>query len=607
MHDNNLVVGEKRSCPDDGFTNDTKHGSDENSLAKRVKIGMEANDQLRMHDENVIGEVKTPQIIVPHDSNKRLAVPDHHNSPISASILSQRISLNTEMYEVPKRNNLSHQPLGLEFRKPLVMNNFDCQEKNDSVRRFTHAQQGQQEQGIVKTPLNDYVAFDSGEETFIVEAYEVLSNPDTMSLFTVMTAIFFINISTTYLFLLLIFTRHWKVTFADESHSVTNQLQKTILFNLVATFVFLKIIRPRSLIEFPRNHKNVIPPAYYTKDSNGNQCNMKLSNMTLRQFLRHPEGFHLALAPAFFGFYAYFGALITLNESVLTKEETEDGKSLLSRGFKNKLGGDPLLKSVSGASAGAMAAILLASGLNPRDSTTVAGTIKLSDFADFPGIGGLFRGDLFEKLMMRQLQCSSPNLITDVAGALDQKLQLEHGCIPVAVSVFDLLTMRGKILTRGCMSKAARASATFPLLFQPCYWDVDTQGGCVMDEEGYFDNNQRYLLIDGGVRDRLGLAGLGALRHNESRKRVVNISVGTMGSSGCLGPTMMPKGVNASKVVSISIENTPLCGPWSMLNGPRAAEAARKAMKDVLDARMYVGREEGHYIVRVDSKSFIPM
>jgi len=38
--------------------------------------------------------------------------------------------------------------------------------------------------------------------------------------------------------------------------------------------------------------------------------------ITLREYLTHPDGFHLAMAPAFFGFYAYFGALITLDEEV---------------------------------------------------------------------------------------------------------------------------------------------------------------------------------------------------------------------------------------------------------------------------------------------------
>jgi predicted acylesterase/phospholipase RssA len=44
---------------------------------------------------------------------------------------------------------------------------------------------------------------------------------------------------------------------------------------------------------------------------------------------------------------------------------------------------------------------------------------------------------------------------------------LEDNPIPVAVSAFDLQTMSTPILTSGSMARSARASATFPGLFQP--------------------------------------------------------------------------------------------------------------------------------------------
>ena len=68
----------------------------------------------------------------------------------------------------------------------------------------------------------------------------------------------------------------------------------------------------------------------------------------------------------------------------------------------------------------------------------------------------------------------------------------------------------------------------------------------------------------------------------------------------------MPIGLNARDVVSISIENTPACGPWAMANGPRAVHAAREAIKAVLDLPMYRGEEDGHYVVRIDATAFVP-
>eukprot|EP00978_Attheya_sp_CCMP212_P026360 scaffold86532_cov32-Attheya_sp.AAC.1 len=54
------------------------------------------------------------------------------------------------------------------------------------------------------------------------------------------------------------------------------------------------------------------------------------------------------------------------------------------------------------------------------------------------------------------------------------RLALQDGLIPVAVSGFDLWTMRVKLLSQGPMARAARSSACFPGLFQPVpWWDDD--------------------------------------------------------------------------------------------------------------------------------------
>jgi hypothetical protein len=84
------------------------------------------------------------------------------------------------------------------------------------------------------------------------------------------------------------------------------------------------------------------------------------SNLTLREFLLHPDGFHLAMGPAFFGYFAYFGALITLDEAVGVLHYShghDNGEGETSDGDIMEEEKKMLLKSVAGASAGAMAAV----------------------------------------------------------------------------------------------------------------------------------------------------------------------------------------------------------------------------------------------------------
>jgi len=386
------------------------------------------------------------------------------------------------------------------------------------------------------------------------------------------------------------------------------------------------MVTPQPVVQKKRHHPHIIPPSdgEYNGGNSPTKSHRKgrhfgtLSNVTLRQFLSHDDGFHLALAPSFFGFYVYFGALTAFQESVLSEEDMKRGKRLLPinisgdnwEGFRQEQS-DPLLKSVAGASAGAMAAVLLASGIDPRDSAEFASTMTLDKFADFPGLGGAFKGDLFENIMVQRLKHSRSIADVDSGsngtsgsdgnGAASRNLQLQEGLIPVAVTGFDILTMKETVLTRGCMGKAARASATFPGLFQPCHWQVESE------DNGNENESSQHLLIDGGVTDSHGLLGLRELGSEEDNKRIINLVAGKFGGSDeVVGPSQLPTGINASEVVSISIENAPQCGPWAMSNGPKAVEASMNALIGVLDAEMYHGNEEGHYILRIDAEAFIP-
>ena len=312
-----------------------------------------------------------------------------------------------------------------------------------------------------------------------------------------------------------------------------------------------------------------------------------LSTMTLRQFLSDGEGFHLGMAPAFFGFYAYFGALTALNEELLQDED--EGKVVLptkanlSR-YPDDAPPNVLLKSVAGASAGAMAAVFLSAGADPRDAADACLDLTFGEVADYGGFGAALKGYRFEAIMKEKLE------------KIGRTSNFKESVLPVAVSGFDLLSMSGQLLDNGCMAKAARASATFPGLFQPVGWNDED----VDDEAKLLPDN---LLIDGGIRDLFGLNGLSILLPDKP-KRIVNMVVGDFGSL-TPGPLHMPKDVDATEVVSISLLNTPKCGPWAMEMGPIAVEAARKAVSAVLDAPMHMGVDPGHYELHIDASEFV--
>lgn len=329
------------------------------------------------------------------------------------------------------------------------------------------------------------------------------------------------------------------------------------------------------------------------------------NEMTLREFISHADGFHLAMAPAFFGYYAYFGALIALEEGVFSDLATS-GYTVLPRSVKEQsraTKNSSLLKSVSGASAGAMAAVLAASGIKPRTAADFVSTLTFSSFADPPGIGAFLKGNLFESLLLEFL---SQQL--DISGETQQNnlLRLEKARIPVAVTAFDLSTMSGRILTEGCIARGARASATFPGLFQPVLWNEESTNDKKKGLLSYFSNLPP-ILIDGGVTDTSGYIGLSAIAPSKTNnKRVVNLVVGDFHLGKIPGPTIMRShGVQASEVVSISIHNSPKCGPWAMENGPIAVEAVRRAFMAALDNPMHSGNEDGHYILNIDTADFI--
>jgi cyclophilin family peptidyl-prolyl cis-trans isomerase len=323
--------------------------------------------------------------------------------------------------------------------------------------------------------------------------------------------------------------------------------------------------------------------------------------LTLRDILIADDGFHLAMAPAFFGFYGYFGALDAW-ENALLNHSTIENKAVTS----DNLLLSEKVRSVAGASAGAMAAVMLAAGVRPNVAAEFVSNIKLGDFADFPGVLAFFRGNKFERIMHNFL---THHTATGTGNGTQREsisenttsLQLEDTMIPIAVSAFDIQTMQEYILQRGSMARAARASATFPFLFQPVGW-YDTQ------------QQNEYVLVDGGITDSTGMAGLNATirrlddRNSDLKKkdnsvsRVINLCIGAFGiTSPLLGPSSLP---GQPDVISISIQNLPQPGPWAMSLGPKATEAARKAMVASLDVQLFPREEENHYELHIDASKF---
>jgi Patatin-like phospholipase len=325
----------------------------------------------------------------------------------------------------------------------------------------------------------------------------------------------------------------------------------------------------------------------------------KQGGLTLRHVLADSDGYHLAMAPAFFGFYGYFGALAAW--------EGELGRPVLE---------PDRLRSVAGASAGAMAAVLLASQIPPRTAAAFVSTMTLDKFADFPGILAAFRGNKFEAIMEDFLRQHAVVRVNSTASApfrapplFPASPQMQHSSIPVAVSAFDIQTFSGRILRTGSMARAARASATFPFLFQPVGYRDDGDDAGHHRGDGMQSTGTDYLLIDGGLTDSAGLQGTRdvLLRqpggNDPLHHTVINLSVGDfLGSPP--GPTYF-EGVDATtRVVSISLQGLPPCGPWAMSNGPKAVEASLKAMQASLDVPMFLGRDPNHYELHIDARGF---
>jgi len=236
------------------------------------------------------------------------------------------------------------------------------------------------------------------------------------------------------------------------------------------------------------------------------------------------QPFTLTMSSGFFSFFAHCGML-----SVLEKERL-------------------IPEKISGSSAGAMIGACWASGCPTGLIKEKLFTVSKSDFWD-PALGfGLLKGDLLRQLI-------ESIVFAD---------RLEDCPIPVAVSVFDLLSRTTHILTSGSLPEVVHASCAVPFLFHP------------------IRINGRYYL-DGGVKDRHGLAGV----ENGSRIFYHHISTRSPWRRRNSPSLQIPDWTNMASLV---IDNLPRVGPNRLDQGKLAYEKGRRGMELALQKPLWDNR-----------------
>ncbi|HEY8075248.1 MAG TPA: patatin-like phospholipase family protein [Labilithrix sp.] len=230
--------------------------------------------------------------------------------------------------------------------------------------------------------------------------------------------------------------------------------------------------------------------------------------MNLRQYLAEAP-FALAMSSGFFSFFAHTGFLSVLEEEGLVPAR------------------------ISGSSAGALVGGAWASGLSARELGRELCELERRDFWD-PALGaGLLRGRLFRRRLESLLPAK----------------RFETCRVPIAVSVFDVLARRTRVLESGDLPRAIHASCAVPFLFHPVW----------IEGRAYWD---------GGVRDRPGLVGMPAGERRVFFHHILSPSERVPSREG---------------MVTLVVEGLPRSGPFALDAGRRAYEVARQATRRALD------------------------
>ena len=248
---------------------------------------------------------------------------------------------------------------------------------------------------------------------------------------------------------------------------------------------------------------------------------MSANEPTLREWLRE-EPFTLAMSSGFFGFFAHAGVLRAFEEEGLQPA------------------------AVAGSSAGALVTGSWAAGVGATELAEALLELERPDFWD-PAVGlGLLRGGLFRERLRRLLPVE----------------RLERCRVPATISAYDVLSRRTVVYDRGPLAEVIHASCAVPLLFQPVWI-----GGRPH--------------LDGGLRDRPGLAGVPAgarvLHHHLSSRSPWRRA----GSPALRVPAR-------DDVHALVIDQLPRVSPFDLAAGRRAHELAFRAARRALDQR-FVG------------------
>lgn len=227
------------------------------------------------------------------------------------------------------------------------------------------------------------------------------------------------------------------------------------------------------------------------------------------------------MSSGFFGFFAHAGMLSVLEDEALTPSH------------------------LSGSSAGALVAAAWASGRSAHALAEELRVLRREHFWDPAPGAGLLRGRLFVDLLRELL------------------VPRFDACrVPVAISVHDVIARETRVVDGGDLPLAVRASCGVPGMFHPVW-------------------HEGRLLVDGGVSDRPGLAGMRAERvlfhHLVSRspwRRRASPALRVPARAG---------------LMSLIIEDLPRVGPFRLAEGMRAFDRARAATVCALDVPVVAG------------------
>ncbi|MDI1432097.1 patatin-like phospholipase family protein [Polyangium sorediatum] len=224
----------------------------------------------------------------------------------------------------------------------------------------------------------------------------------------------------------------------------------------------------------------------------------------------------MGLSSGFFGFFAHAGVMTVLEDEGLAPAR------------------------VSGSSAGALVGGIWAAGASAVTIRDELLRLKREDFWDMRLGPGLLAGKLFRARLEALLPVPT----------------FDRCRVPLAVSVYDVFARGTRVLAGGPLAPAIQASCTVPGLFHPVW-------------------HEGRPLLDGGILDRHGLAGMPAderlfYHHLASRSPWRKAD-----SPSLKVPTR-------DGMTALVIEALPRVGPFRLPEGARAFDIAARATKDAL-------------------------